>query len=649
MSGSIAVLQIGLDRSYLKFVSGLLESGKHPIQVDCCVNPNEAQDAISKKDYDCFVISHSEGEFDGFSFRQSISDAVSGVPAILHPDMTHMDSQLINRALGSGFEHVVFKEPGSHPIDILADKIVSSVSCSCDRYKEAVEAVNDPMYILDSTGCVMAVNSAMADLLEVDKSSLIGSQVSELLSDDCYESATDLMNEVLEDPSQEYATIDLDLETFSGPFQPCEVSITPIVEDGTHIGTTGIVRNISDRRDHSDRLSALHHTMRRLIDSSTTHEAVSKSLKSAEDLFDIELAVFFAPDSKDDISAFVPTVETDQSRDLIGPAPTMKSDSLVWDVYHSGETRYAPDLWEEDQIHNEDTVLRSELLIPIGDFGVIGFASTTPDYLTEADRDLANILKSNLTEVLVSIQSQRRIEKREQQLKRENERLDEFASIITHDLRNPLNVAKGRLDLAVKEIEEPPSHLKQVGSSIDRMGAIVDETLTLAREGKTVGETHAVSLHEVAIESCRNVKLDRSQLTVETDDATFYADETKLYHIFENLYRNTLEHNQDDDQTELSVTVGTLSNSDGFYIEDDGCGIPENRRDDVFSVGHTTNRNGTGLGLAITHRIVEAHDWEISAAESQSGGARFEIRGVEFDRESEPTSADEVLWPPQVS
>jgi signal transduction histidine kinase len=87
--------------------------------------------------------------------------------------------------------------------------------------------------------------------------------------------------------------------------------------------------------------------------------------------------------------------------------------------------------------------------------------------------------------------------------------------------------------------------------------------------------------------------------------------------------RNAIEH------TEQTVTVTIGEFEDGFYIEDDGDGIPEDERDDVFAPGYTTTDDGTGFGLSIVSDIVEAHGWEIRLTDSADGGARFEITGVE--------------------
>lgn len=77
--------------------------------------------------------------------------------------------------------------------------------------------------------------------------------------------------------------------------------------------------------------------------------------------------------------------------------------------------------------------------------------------------------------------------------------------------------------------------------------------------------------------------------------------------------------------------TGEIGKRDGgFYVEDDGPGIAEDEREQVFEAGYSSSHHGTGFGLSIVQEIVEAHDWDIRVTDSSDGGARFEITGVEY-------------------
>ena len=212
---------------------------------------------------------------------------------------------------------------------------------------------------------------------------------------------------------------------------------------------------------------------------------------------------------------------------------------------------------------------------------------------------------------------------RERELERQNQRLEEFASIVSHDLKNPLTVAKGRIGLAEADCDS--EDLEIAAATLDRMETLIDRTLTLAREGRTVGETQPTELSAVA-EAAWSTAGDPGAALRLRDLPAVEADPDRLRHLFENLYGNALDHGAAD----ATVTVGVLDDGDGgFYVADDGPGIAQSERDSVLEAGYTTARSGTGLGLAIVRRIAEAHGWTVDVTETDAGGARFEFTGVE--------------------
>ncbi len=215
---------------------------------------------------------------------------------------------------------------------------------------------------------------------------------------------------------------------------------------------------------------------------------------------------------------------------------------------------------------------------------------------------------------------------RQRALARQNEQLAEFTSIVSHDLRNPLAVAHGRIELARKTGDL--SHLDHAKASLDRASALIDELLDLAREGRTLDldRVGRVSVGEVARTAWDTVDTAGATLTVEAE-WELDADESRLRQLFENLFRNCVEHGVPSDQPDgpVRVRVGRLEDRSGFFVEDDGPGIPDGIHDTVFDVGLTTVEGGTGFGLAIVRNIAEAHEWDVRLTEREEGGARFEF------------------------
>jgi signal transduction histidine kinase len=210
---------------------------------------------------------------------------------------------------------------------------------------------------------------------------------------------------------------------------------------------------------------------------------------------------------------------------------------------------------------------------------------------------------------------------RERKLQRKNERLDQFASVVSHDLRNPLHVVQGRLELAREEHDI--DHLETASDAVERSLNLLDDLLTLAREGETVSEVESIDLAATVDRCWQTVETEDATLAVETD-RTIRADESRLKQLLGNLIHNAVDHGG----PEVSVTVGELET--GFFVADDGPGIDADARDRVFETGYSTADDGTGFGLTIVEEIVEAHGWDIAVTDDTADGARFEITGVEF-------------------
>ena len=214
----------------------------------------------------------------------------------------------------------------------------------------------------------------------------------------------------------------------------------------------------------------------------------------------------------------------------------------------------------------------------------------------------------------------------------QTEELEAFTSIISHDLRNPLNVAAGRTKLL---LEDPsPEHVDHVVQALQRMERIVEDGLTLAR-GTEPGELRTVGVEDRATRAWRHVEVYDAHLSI-ADQGWVRADPNLLEQLFENLFRNAIEHAGRD----VRVTVGVLE--DGFFVEDDGPGLPEEAVGSVFEPGVSDGSGGVGLGLTIVRRIATAHGWTVQGMNGAEG-ARFEVH--EGSPNVGPTESDREFVP----
>lgn len=210
----------------------------------------------------------------------------------------------------------------------------------------------------------------------------------------------------------------------------------------------------------------------------------------------------------------------------------------------------------------------------------------------------------------------------EQELKRERDRLDRFAGVVSHDLRNPLNVIQGRLELAQEDCES--EHFDAMERSLDRVNELINDLLALSRESETDPLLDAVDLQIISGKCWQHLDTEEASIDIETEQ-TIVADESQFKQVLENLFRNAIEHGG----TDVTITIGALDN--GFYVEDNGQGISEANRDSVLESGFSTKTDGTGFGLRIVNEIIMNHNWGLTVAEGVEGGARFEFTNVTFD------------------
>jgi two-component system sensor kinase FixL len=238
---------------------------------------------------------------------------------------------------------------------------------------------------------------------------------------------------------------------------------------------------------------------------------------------------------------------------------------------------------------------------------------------------------------------------RTERLERKNEQLERFAAIVSHDLRDPLNTAQATLTLLEARAEEEgrsTDYIDDLDAALHRMDVLIEGVLTLTKSGLAVGATAPVDLATVSRRAWDLAGEDAATLTLETEGLTVEADEERLRALLENLFRNSVQHGSTGGRSETAddtggdgagtaaptvrVEVGVLraENADqptGFYVADDGPGIPPDEREAVFERGHTSTEGGTGLGLNIVQMIAEAHGWSVTLTESEQGGARFEF------------------------
>ena len=331
-----------------------------------------------------------------------------------------------------------------------------------------------------------------------------------------------------------------------------------------------------------------------------------------------------------DFLRVAPVIVTRFFREMDDPVLLINGDRVVAD-YNAAADALVDDLRTQVSIDAiEDPAFSEMLTAAVTDGG------TATEFIADTDsrRRIYDIEVTRVTDQFDTTQGYMIVlrditdrKQRERQLEEQNERLEEFADVVSHDLRNPLSTAEGwvaavtdALDGEEPDVDTAQMGLDHIAHSHDRIDELIEVLLTMARQGQTVADPEPVSLETCATKAWATAETGEMTLRVDTD-RTVPADPARLRQAFENLFRNANDHSE-------AATVVVTTTPEGFAVEDDGIGIDPDDREDLFAFGYSTNEEGTGIGLAVVKRIIEAHGWRITVGESDDGGACFEVTGV---------------------
>ncbi|PSQ31581.1 histidine kinase [Halobacteriales archaeon SW_10_68_16] len=374
----------------------------------------------------------------------------------------------------------------------------------------------------------------------------------------------------------------------------------------------------TERTGYSLKIRALHDVAVDLVTCESDREVFERAVEAAAELLEFDQSVIYVRE----IDRLVPEVVTGSEVVPEDEVPPFDLDQgAIGHAYQTGDSILTEDVQTDEVSEPISPDIGSGLCVPLGEVGVFNAVSDTPGEFDEEDLALGEILAAHVTTAVGRIQSEAEIRRQKRELERKSERLEEFASILSHDLRSPLSVASGWLDLLEADAtDEQLTAIGNVERALDRMETLIDDLLVVSREGWTVENPRTVDGQRLVADAWAGGATDDATLDCEWS-GTVRGDPDLLVQAFENLFRNAVDHAG----PSVTVRVSPLEDAEGIYVADDGPGIPEDERDDVFEMG-VSNDGGTGLGLAIVERVVSAHGWSVSAGESEHGGAQFEMR-----------------------
>ena len=245
-------------------------------------------------------------------------------------------------------------------------------------------------------------------------------------------------------------------------------------------------------------------------------------------------------------------------------------------------------------------------------------------------RELNQKLKENLSSIAISeLKLKRERDNLEIELREKTKRLvqaerlsaiGELSARLAHDLRNPLTVIKG-----VVEITKTRNNLNNIGFSskqidmmeraISRMSNQIDDVLEFVKI-QSLRTTKNSLLDTIGLSLAKIKKSDKIKINIPDKDVEFVYDADKIEVVLDNLLTNALQ--AINDSGEITIRVNDLENDVVVEVEDSGSGVPDDIISKVFEPLFTTKIKGTGLGLASCKSIIEQHGGSITVKNKPS-------------------------------
>ncbi len=608
-TSDINVLCVDDNAEFLEVTTLHLEREHDDITTYTATSPTDGQEILDTEEINCIVSDYQMPRTNGIEFLEDVRARHGELPFILFTGQG--SEEVASDAIAAGATDYLQKNADVDTFILLSNRIEQAVKSHRarreilereERFRKLIERSQDMVVVVDETGEYSFISPSTEELTGHNPADLIGENAFGLIHPEDREEVWEMFQAAVEDPSFS-PTAEFRYQHGDESWHWMEANGRSLLDDPVIEGFIANVRDITERKQHERQLQE-------------ETEFVDTILDTLEDIVYV-----FDTDG-------VPIRWNDRANEVLG-----YTDEEIKEMY---ALEFVADEDQQKVIDGIDTILEE------------GTGRTEARIVTKGGERLhydfrGGRLEGPDGEVIGFCGIARDITdrvKREQELQRQNDRFDEFASVVSHDLRTPLAAAKGYLEQALTTND--PTDLENVDAALDRLDTLIDDLLTLAKKGQTVADKKPVALGDVAEEAWLTVPTAEATLEIR-DDATIHADDSRLRELFENLFQNAVEHGGRD----VTVYVGTLA--DGFYIEDDGVGIDPDDRDDVFNRQYTTKDNGTGFGLAIVQTITEAHGWTITITDSDDGGARYEITDVDhhtYRRNSRQTNASPTAHPP---
>lgn len=474
------------------------------------------------------------------------------------------------------------------------DNQLRDLTLAEERYRLAVESAPNAMVMIDEEGKIVLVNRETERLFGYRRDELLNHPVELLVPEESREIHPELRNKYFENPVARAMGAGRDLygQHREGSKFPVEIGLNPVVTKDGKFVLSAIV-DITDRKEAEQRFQ--------IAVESAPNAMVMVDDKGRIVMVNSETEYLFGYERKE----------------LLGQPVEI----LV------------PPRFRDSHPRQRDGFFKAPIRRAMGEgrdlFGVRSDGSEFP-----VEIGLNPITTGSKQFVLSSIIDNTERGRILDEVRNQNEEMQQLLYTVSHDLKSPLVTIQGFAGLledkvSKGELDSAKDYSVRIQRAIHKMAVLINDLLELsrvARQNLDIEEVDVTGvLEDVSEALTADFARSRATLVIETGLPTVQADRNRLYQIFQNLISNALKYGCDDPDSTVYVGCRETKTGTDFYVRDEGAGIAEEFHRKIFQLFHRvrTDREGTGLGLAIVAKIVRLLGGRVRVDSEPGKGATF--------------------------
>ncbi|HEO65519.1 MAG TPA: PAS domain S-box protein, partial [Spirochaetes bacterium] len=515
-----------------------------------------------------------------------------------------------------------------------------------ETLKALLNASNEASFLLDTKGKVLGLNKNAGHKLKKDPNQLIGECIYDHIPSDLAEKRKSQLKQVIE--SKQSISFE---DSQSG--KEYAQTIYPVYSSEGKVDRIAIFA-----MDITERKKAERHLLHRLeledIITSISTRFIKLSVDEIDDaiyqaLKDISLfakvdqcAIYLFNDDQSEMSMNCEWYR-DSTHSMKGSLQNISTRRYPWIMTQlslkemilipsvaelSSEADNIKSLYQSlgiQSILNVPMVYEKDLIGFIGVVCIRGKKSWTEDVIK-----LLRIVGEILTHALSRKKADQHQRYLFNVLESTNQELEDFAHIVSHELKRPLGTARLQLaslfaDYKINLDEEGQKQIAQIISKLDILNGLINNILHYSSIGWVEEEIIEIDLNDIVAEALENISMpNHIQIIMENHLPNIWFEKTRILQIYQNLISNAVKYMG---KPEGIIKIGSLDEKDlwKFWVSDNGQGIEQDNLHSIFKLFKTLNDNpeSTGVGLALVKKITEMYEGEIWVESTIGEGSIF--------------------------